>query len=270
MRVIRTTASGIALAAMLLVGGCASHRSAPVAIVAPPVPLAARAAPPAGSYPGMPIPARLADGSYDTPNRALSAAATIWHFRAGLNVAALACRGPGDALVAARYNAILTRQRSVLRDSEAQLAEEYRTGGGTAWRTRYDHAMTVLYNFFSQGFAHDAFCASATQILAESETVAPAAFPAFAAARLPALDGAFTDFYARYDRWRAGAAAAAIVAPAPPPIVALRSAPSRSTSAPTRAVPWIQLDQVALLPDPNGREVHSGTPRALATTRQGR
>lgn len=267
MRSIRISASALLLAGVAVMSGCASHRLQSVATVTPPPVAITATAPPAGSYPGMPIPARLADGSYATPNRALSAAATVWHFRAGLNVAALACRGPGDALVAARYNAILTRQSSVLRDSEARLADEYRSGGGTAWRARYDHAMTVLYNFFSQGFAHDTFCASATQILAESETIAPAAFPAFAAARLPVLDGAFTDFYARYDRWRAGAAPAAITAPAPPPIVAQRRAAPRATMASTPATPWIQLDQVALLPDPEGREVHGGAPRTLAATR---
>lgn len=268
MRVIRTAGSGIALVTLMLVAGCASHHTAPVALVAPPAPVAATTAPPAGSYPGMPIPARLADGSYETPNRALTAAATVWHFRAGLNVAALACRGPGEALVAARYNAILTRQRDVLHDAEARLSSEFRNGGGTAWRGRYDHAMTVLYNFFSQGFAHDAFCSAATQILAESETVAPAAFPAFATARLPMLDAAFTDFYARYDAWRATTAAVPTAAPAPKLIIADRTPAPRSKPAP--ASPRIQLDQVALMPDPEGREVRSGSPRAMLATKPGR
>ncbi len=265
MRVIRTAASALVLGGAVLVAGCASHRTAPIAMVATPPPVAAASAPPAGSYPGMPIPARLADGSYETPNRALSAAATVWHFRAGLNVAALACRGPGEAVVAARYNAILSRQRDVLRDAEARLSGEYRSGGGTAWRDRYDHAMTVLYNFFSQGFAHQAFCSSASQILAESETITPAGFPAFAAARLPMLDAAFTDFYARYDRWRGNAAPTTVAAPMPAPIIALRSAAPRTKVAPARTAPWIQLDQVALLPDPEGREVRAGGPVALAT-----
>lgn len=255
MRVIRTAVSAIVLGGAVLIAGCASHRTAPVAAVAPPPPVAAAIAPPAGSYPGMPIPARLADGSYETPNRALTQAATVWHFRAGLNVAALACRGPGEAVVAARYNAILARQRDVLRDAEARLSGEYRSGGGTAWRGRYDHAMTVLYNFFSQGFAHQAFCSAASQILAESETVTPAGFPAFAAARLPMLDAAFTDFYSRYDRWRAGAAPITPTAPIVAPIVALQTAAPKAPTA--RSTPWIQLDQVALLPDPDGREVRA-------------
>lgn len=264
MRVIRTAASAIALGGAMLIAGCASHRTAPIALVASPPPVTSAVAPPAGSYPGMPIPARLADGSYATPNRALTAAATVWHFRAGLNVAALACRGPGEAVVAARYNAILSRQRTVLRDAEARLSGEYRSGGGAAWRDRYDHAMTVLYNFFSQGFAHQAFCSAASQILAESEAVTPAGFPAFAAARLPLLDAAFTDFYTRYDRWRGTVAPAAT----PAPIIASRSAAPRARAT-AQAAPWIELDQVASLPDPDGREVRVGAVAPL-TTRAGR
>lgn len=258
MRSIRLSASALLLAGVALIDGCASHRLPSVATVAPPPVAIVATAPPAGSYPGMPIPQRLADGSYDTPNRTLTPAAVVWHFRAGLNVAALACRGPGDAIVAARYNAILARQRSVLRDAEASLAKEYRSRGG------YDHAMTVLYNFFSQGFAHPAFCSAASQILAESETVTPAGFPAFAAARLPMLDAAFTDFYARYDRWRSTAAPTAVATPAAPPIVALRTASPRAKPALARSTPRIQLEQVALLPDPTGREVHAGPPRPFA------
>ncbi|MEG3177921.1 hypothetical protein U1872_16895 [Sphingomonas sp. RB3P16] len=257
MRSIRTSTSVLLLANVALVGGCASHRVAPVAMVAPPPPpVAVAIAPPAGSYAGMPIPARLADGSYETPNRAVTPAATTWHFRAGLNVAALACRGPDDAVLVARYNAILERQRSVLRDAEAQLSGEYRSNGGAAWRERYDHSMTVLYNFFSQGFAHDAFCATAARILAESETIAPAAFPAFAAARLPALDAVFTDFYARYDTWRATLRAAPTSAPAPIMASVGPAMPPRST-VPTQNVSWIKLNRVALLPDPAGNELRA-------------
>lgn len=243
MRSIRLSASAPLLVGVALVGGCASHRLPSVATVAPPPVAVVATAPPAGSYPGMPIPQRLADGSYDTPNRVLTPAAAVWHFRAGLNVAALACRGANEAVLAGRYNTMLTRQRAALQNAEATLSGEYRRGGGAAWRGRYDHAMTVLYNFFSQGFVHDSFCATASRILADGESVTPAAFPAFAAARLPELDAVFTDFYTRYDRWRAGAAPSA-----PPRIVA--ALPKRA--APT---PRITLDQVAALPDPEGREV---------------
>ena len=230
-----------------MIGGCATR---PVPVVVAPVPLPVAVAPmmPAGAYAGMPIPARGADGAYPTPNRALSSAAAVWHLRAGLNVAALACRGPDDAALVARYNAVLARQRDVLRDAESAVAAEYRAGGGTAWRASYDNAMTSLYNFFSQSFAREAFCATAARTLADSESVAPTAFAAFAAERLPQLDQAFTDFYRRYDAWRSPQTMAAVASPAPV------------------ATARIELYNVSSLPDPRGQEVRASVPtRVLAS-----
>ena len=53
--------------------------------------------PPAGAPATLVLPARLGDGSYATPNRALSPVAAVWHLRAALNVAALAC-GDGEVI----------------------------------------------------------------------------------------------------------------------------------------------------------------------------
>lgn len=243
---MRSRASRISLGAIAMAtfGGCAA-RPGPVAVVPPPPPVAVAAAVPmpAGAHPGMTTPPLLPDGTYTTPNRALSEAATMWHLRAGLNVAALACRGPDDLALIARYNAMLARQRGVLRDAEAQLAGQYRARGGTEWRAEYDVAMTSLYNFFSQSFARDEFCAASARILTESETLDSAAFPAFATARLPLLDAAFTNFYRRYDAWR--------------------------TQKAERI--WIELGPVAALPDPSGQEViRSRKPIELAAIQPSR
>jgi hypothetical protein len=69
---------------------------------------------PKGAYVGMPIPALMADGRYATPNRNLSADGAVWHLRAALNVAALACRGPESAQVVADYNTLLTAQKEMI------------------------------------------------------------------------------------------------------------------------------------------------------------
>ncbi|WP_404372716.1 hypothetical protein AB5I39_06580 [Sphingomonas sp. MMS24-J45] len=248
MRSYRAKAFLPLLFGVVLVGGCAS-RTAPITVAPVPLPVAAAPTMPAGAYAGMPIPARGADGAYITPNRALSPAATVWHFRAGLNVAALACRGSDDATLVAHYNAVLTSQRDVLRDAEAAVAAEYRAGGGGEWRARYDDAMTSLYNFFSQSFAREAFCATAARTLADSEGVAPTAFAAFAAERLPQLDQAFTDFYRRYDAWRSPQTIAAVASP-PPQVATTR----------------IELYNVSALPDPRGQELRASvTPRVIAS-----
>lgn len=201
-----------ATAAAALLSGCATHQT-PIAIAMPappPVPVQV-AAMPAGAYPGMPVPARLPDGRYATPNRGLDADGTVWHLRAALNVAALACRGAeGDAIVAG-YNAMLGRAKAPLANAQARYAASFRVAG-PGGDARYDDAMTRLYNFFSQSQARSGFCAAAAQVLTESANVVPDAMPTFAQTALPQLEQPFIDFFRAYDDWRAGVPA---VAPAP-------------------------------------------------------
>ncbi|MGP7795842.1 hypothetical protein [Sphingomonas sp. CLY1604] len=202
-RYIALTAVGLALLA-----GCAVKPKT-VAVAPPPLPTPAPAplAMPKGGYAGMAIPALMSDGRYATPNRNLSADATVWHMRAALNVAALACRGTDEAAIVAGYNALLTQQKAALATAQTRLAAEFKSGGGD-WQDRYDDQMTRLYNFFSQVPAHDAFCNAAAATLADSATVTAADLPAFAAGRLAVLEKPFTDFYAAFDAWRAQRAAA--------------------------------------------------------------
>lgn len=235
-----------------LLAGCASRRD--VAAVTPPtimVPVVA-APMPKGAFPGMVIPVALPDGSYPTPNRNLTAAATIWHMRAALNVAALACRGPQEATIIAGYNALLSRQKPVLTKAEATYAQEYKAGGGD-WQDRYDDSMTRLYNFFSQSPARDAFCASAASVLADGAIVPADRMPAFAAERLPALERPFTEFYRAYDAWRGRATPARPPAPvfasrqyaANTPTMTITQArlqPVSQPSVPVAPRPRLQLD----------------------------
>jgi hypothetical protein len=214
-RVVLSVPVTLTIAALL--AGCSSRE---VALVTPPpvmVPIPAPAMP-KGAFPGMIIPVALPDGSYPTPNRNLTPAAKIWHLRAALNVAALACRGPQEAVIVAGYNAMLAAQKPVLSTAEATYAKEYKAGGGD-WQDRYDDSMTRLYNFFSQSPARESFCAAASGVLADGARVTPDRMPAFAAERLPVLEAPFTDFYRAYDAWRGRAAP---VRPVPGPLVAAR------------------------------------------------
>lgn len=194
-----------ALFTAALLAGCARHAAPPpTASVAPPPVVAMVPAPlPAGARPGMTVPARLPDGSYPTPNRALSGAGAVWHLRSALNVAALACRGAQEATIIAQYNAMLAARKVEFASAQATLQAEYRAGGGD-WQDRFDDQMTRLYNFFAQDLARDAFCAGAADTLGAMATVPAATLPGFAAERLAALERPFTDFFAAYDRWRAG------------------------------------------------------------------
>lgn len=192
---------------------------------------------------------------YHTPaispiNRGLSSAATVWHMRAALNVAALACRGSGEAAIIQRYNAMLAKHKASLAGAQVMLAAEFKAGGGD-WQDRYDDSMTRLYNFFSQAQARDAFCTAAAATLAEAETLAPGELPTYAAAVLPTLDAPFAAMLAPRPVIAIAAAstqpapapvAGAIVTPAPP------AAPARAVAAPPVVVKSAPAPKPAVTP----------------------
>lgn len=231
-RALPSAASILTIAVAASLAGCAGKPDA-VAITPPPPPAAiVVAAPmPAGGYPGMTIPVALPDGQYATPNRALSSSATIWHLRAALNVAALACRGAEQAPLIAAYNAMLTREKTALASAQAAYAAQYRAPDAGNWQDSYDEAQTRLYNFFSQSFARDGFCRAAATTMTDPGFVDGATFSGFAAARLATLEKPFTDFYRAYDAWR-GQTPAATVAPTVLIASAATVAPATQTSAP--------------------------------------
>ena len=190
--------------ALSLAGCAAAPTPAPIVAVAlpPVVTPVAPPRPPGGASANLVIPAALPDGSYPTPNKGLSEAAAIWHLRVALNVAALGCRGPNDALLIAGYNKMLADDKSVLAGAEKKLAAEYRASGGTDWRDAYDDSMTRLYNFFAQPPAQPDFCAAAQATLGALAATPPASLARYAVATLPTLDQPFVDFYRAYDAYR--------------------------------------------------------------------
>lgn len=192
---------------------CARTPAPPPVPPVPPVTAMVPAPMPAGARPGMLLPPRLPDGRWRTPNVGLSSAGTIWHLRAALNVAVLACRGAQEATMVAQYNALLTTRKRELAAAETTLEQEYRATGAKEWEATYDNQMTRLYNFFAQDFAHAGFCAAAQDALGVVATVPPDQLAGFAAERLPTLEQPFTDFFTAYDKWRAGAL---VRAPQPP------------------------------------------------------
>lgn len=220
---LRVSQAITAIAAVATIAGCAT-RPKEVAVAAPP------AAP-------APVPV------YVTPpitpiNRGLTPAATVWHMRVALNVAALACRGAQEATIVQRYNAMLATHKTTLASSETELEAQFRAGGGD-WQDRYDDAMTKLYNFFSQAQAREGFCTAAVATLTEAERLQPGELQAFANAVLPTLDAPFAEMLA------------------PRPVIALSSSPV--------AVPFaggVPTASAVAAPDTN-RPV-SGAPLATA------
>jgi hypothetical protein len=166
-------------------------------------------------------------------NRGLSTAGTVWHMRAALNVAALACRGAQEGAIIQRYNAMLTAHKATLAGAQTTLSAEFKARGGD-WQDRYDDTMTRLYNFFSQAQARDAFCTAAAATLAETETLAPGELQAFAAAVLPTLDAPFAEMLAPRPVIALASSGIGMVAPMVTPAVGPRAvvAPPVTTRAP--------------------------------------
>ena len=121
----------IAAVAAALLAGC-SHAPAPRAEA------------------GRPAPARS-----DTTIPAEPAEA-VWHLRAGLNVAALTCRGRGRTNVAPAYARVVSRHKTLL--ARAYASEERRYGKG------FDRHQTKLYNQFSNQRSPERFCRSAASV----------------------------------------------------------------------------------------------------------
>ncbi|WP_447728044.1 hypothetical protein [Sphingomonas koreensis] len=190
------------LAVLAALAGCAGQKqiAAPAPIPAP-VPTPVRIAaplPPDGAAGGLTIPARLADGSYATPNRAVSAAGAVWHLRAAFNVAALSCP---DTSLAPAYNRLLGTQRQALAAAHRTLAAEH---GGMA---SFDPAMTRLYNYFALPPVLVRFCAQAGPLLHQAAALPAGAIDSFAGTALAAIDQPFGEFYTRYDAYRTDLAA---------------------------------------------------------------
>jgi len=136
------------------------------------------------------VAAPAAAQSWEPAQPGLSSDEVAWHVRAGLNVAALACRDADAVTMVAQYNAMLAADREPLAAARAGVESAYRARFGAAWQARDDDDMTRLYNHFAAPEAHDAFCAAARALLRDSETVAPGEFYAFAGYALPRLEQA--------------------------------------------------------------------------------
>jgi hypothetical protein len=105
--------------------------------------------------------ARLASrpASYAPPRAASFPAqpdASLWHLRAGLNVAALTCRGRGRVPVQSVYGQLLVRHRTLL--AAAYSAEKRRQGA------QFDRSETRLYNRWSNQHHPEQFCRAAASV----------------------------------------------------------------------------------------------------------
>jgi hypothetical protein len=132
----------VSLAALALLAGCSSGPEPQIAArkPLPPWPEAPVAKPAA-----RPVPVAFADANE-----------AVWHLRAGLNVAALMCKGKGRVPVSGDYSRLLTRHRGLF--AAAYAAEQKRHGSGL------DRHQTSLYNRFSNQRDPGVFCRNAADV----------------------------------------------------------------------------------------------------------
>ncbi len=208
--------------AALALAGCVSRPASnptPVALAPPPAPVAA-----APAHGWLAVPPRLADGSYATPNRTVSQAGAIWHLRAGLNVAALGCRGVDEAALIAGYNRLLVVHRAEFAAAYKGISREH---GDVAV---FDAAMTRLYNYYALPPAQPGLCDAARVVLAELGALPAGTLASYAPGALRRLDAPFVALYRAQDEWTATRIAArapvttAIRAVAPAPRIAVDKA----------------------------------------------
>lgn len=116
---------------------------------------------------------------------------TVWHVRAGLNVAALSCSqrvGPG---IVTDYNAFLKAKKALLAEAYEALSADYRAKGGN-WQRNLDTDMTRLYNHFASPTAQAGFCDAAAAEVKRAIAADPDATHAWAKDALARLDLPFT------------------------------------------------------------------------------
>lgn len=133
---VSSTIAAIILASITL-ASCGRHER-PVA--------ASRPAPLKGAASAAAAPASLTSGT-----------AAVWNLRAGLNVAALSCRGSGRRPVAGDYARLLTRHRGL-------LDAAYRTEQGRQGVSAFDRQQTRVYNGFANQASPARFCMTASAV----------------------------------------------------------------------------------------------------------
>lgn len=105
----------------------------------------------------LPPPYRQAATASANPDEA------VWHLRAGLNVAALSCKGHGRAPVSGHYSRLLSRHKALL--AAAYAAEQRRHGKAL------DRHLTQVYNGFANQRSPAKFCANSASVAKRAATM---------------------------------------------------------------------------------------------------
>ncbi len=170
-----------------------------------------------------------------TPNVDLTPEQALWHFRIGLNLAALNCRGPDDQILIDNYSRFLTNNRRAIAAAERAVIAQLGRQTGTNGIAARDSLSTQLYNYFAQPPVIQQFCPIAFNLAGLAAVEPTATILPFAAVRIGEMDQPFVDFYNAYARYQADLILWQSLQPAPPPILTTTIPPSTLAPAPAAA-----------------------------------
>lgn len=173
----------------------------PVIVIPAPAPMA-RPVAPGQAADNLIIPLTDLSGRRMTPNVDLTPEQALWQFRIGLNVAALNCRGPDEAILVANYSRFLTSNRAAIARAERTVIAELGRQTGTNGIAVRDALSTRLYNYFAQPPVQQRFCPVAFNLAGLASVEPTATILPFAQMRLPELDQPFVDFYNAYAQYQ--------------------------------------------------------------------
>ncbi len=223
----------------------------PVVVAPAPAPMP-QPYPPNQAAPNLIIPLTDVTGRRLTPNVDLTPEQALWQFRIGLNVAALNCRGPNEAVLVANYSQFLTANRAAIARAERAVIAQFAAQTGTNGIAVRDSLSTRLYNYFAQPPVQQQFCPVATNLTALASVEPTATILTFAAMRLPELDQPFVDFYAAYSRFQADYVRWEALQPRPAITPAVLPPSTVAPSPVTTTLPTTSTATVQPLP-PSGR-----------------
>jgi cell division septation protein DedD len=158
----------VAISLLVLLAGCTAKAPPPPAGAAKPLP---------------PEPATLS-----AIHQGLGPEQTLWHFRSGLNVAALACQTQGGPGIVQDYNRFLALHRESLLKAHAATLARYRAEHGAQGQALLDKHMTRLYNHFAWPPAQARFCPIAAHAVKDALAVPAGELEAYAQLSLPLID----------------------------------------------------------------------------------
>lgn len=200
----------------------------PPVIVIPPPP---RPTPPNGASPAVIVPKILPDGLFQSVNRQITPAQTVWNFRSAYNVAALNCRDPKYDPIVVGYRAFLKKHAKALTLANRKVDGEFRALYGAKFIPNREKYMTAVYNHFAAPPVQPQFCDAVMAVNNDVPALKLAGLTDFAQRNLPNIEIVFDDFYRKFAEYQVQAAAWD-ARYAPPPVAPVSATASTTTGAP--------------------------------------